>query len=82
MVQSWHEVRVALDFALFAPPLPVRVNGRGLRLTATDLDWSAGSGPEVRGTREALLTAVAGRADLLPELSGPGLTTFASRVQS
>ena len=72
---------MALDFALFAPPLPVRVNGRGLRLTATDLDWSAGSGPEVRGTGEALLMAVAGRADLLPELSGPGLT-FASRVQS
>lgn len=73
-------LRVVLDFALIAPPLPARGNGRGLLLTATDLAWSAGSGPEVFGPGEALLMAVAGRADALAELSGPGLATLRGRV--
>lgn len=70
-----------LDFALMAPPLPARRNVRGLRLVATDLDWSHGSGEEVTGPGEALLMAVCGRAVALPELTGPGLATLESRVR-
>ncbi|MFJ2757349.1 maleylpyruvate isomerase family mycothiol-dependent enzyme [Nocardioides sp. NPDC087217] len=70
-----------LDFALMAPPLPARRNVRGLRLVATDLAWSHGSGEEVNGPGEALLMAVCGRAVALPELAGPGLATLESRVQ-
>ena len=70
-----------LDFALMAPPLPARRNVRGLRLVATDLDWSRGSGEAVTGPGEALLMAVCGRAEALPELTGPGLATLESRVR-
>ena len=38
-----------LEFALTAPTLPAKRNRRGLRLVATDLDWSSGAGPEVSG---------------------------------
>lgn len=69
-----------LDFALMAPPLPARRNVRGLRLVATDLDWSHGSGQAVTGPGEALLMAVCGRADALPDLAGPGLATLEDRV--
>ncbi|MFE6645585.1 maleylpyruvate isomerase family mycothiol-dependent enzyme, partial [Nocardioides sp. NPDC057772] len=70
-----------LGFAMIAPPLPAKRNGQGLRLVATDVDWSHGSGAEVTGPGEALLMAVCGRADALPELAGPGLATLESRVQ-
>ncbi len=69
-----------LGFAMIAPPLPAKQNGQGLRLVATDLDWSYGSGPEVTGPGEALLMAVCGRSHALPELGGAGLATLADRV--
>ena len=43
-----------------------------LRLVATDMDWSSGSGPEVRGTGEALLLAMNNR-DVDGELDGAGV---------
>jgi uncharacterized protein (TIGR03083 family) len=69
-----------LDVALTAPTLPVRRNARGLRLVATDIDWSTGDGPEVTGSGEALLMSSAGRPQAVDELRGPGLTTLRSRV--
>jgi uncharacterized protein (TIGR03083 family) len=53
---------------------------RGLRLTATDVSWQHGEGPEVSGTGEALLMAMTGRQEVLDELSGPGQATLARRV--
>ncbi|WP_290582427.1 maleylpyruvate isomerase family mycothiol-dependent enzyme [Aeromicrobium sp.] len=70
----------ALDFALKAPTLPAKRNARGLRLVATDHDWSRGTGDEVAGPAESLLMAIAGRPVALDELSGPGLATLADRV--
>lgn len=54
---------------------------RGVRLVATDLDWSKGSGAEVRGPAEALLMVVAGRRGIVQELSGPGRQRLAARVE-
>jgi uncharacterized protein (TIGR03083 family) len=54
---------------------------RGLRLAATDLDWSVGRGPEVHGRAEALLMAIAGRPSVVSELSGPGVQTLAARLR-
>lgn len=54
---------------------------RGLRLSATDLDWAHGKGLEVTGTGEALLLAMAGRSSVLTELDGPGLAVLAGRLQ-
>lgn len=70
----------ALDFAPRARALPAPANASGLRLVATDVDWTHGSGPEVSGPGEALLVALAGRPQGLADLSGPGLDTLAGRV--
>jgi uncharacterized protein (TIGR03083 family) len=55
---------------------------RGLRFEATDVGWSWGDGPVVRGPGEALLLALLGRAHALTDLSGEGLAEFRSRVLS
>ncbi len=52
----------------------------GLRLQATDLEWSAGAGPEVAGTLEALVLAMSGRSAVLGELSGRGRDELAARL--
>jgi AraC-like DNA-binding protein len=43
-----------------------------LRPVATDLDWSIGTGREVRGFAEAINMTVAGRTTALAELAGHG----------
>jgi uncharacterized protein (TIGR03083 family) len=70
----------ALRTALTAPVIRGFWRVRGLRLVATDLDWSTGRGPEVRGTAEALLMVIAGRRGVVGELSGPGQAKLAERV--
>ena len=53
----------------------------GLRLVATDVDWSVGQGAEVTGPIEALLLVLTGRtAAALPRLTGSGSTRLADRV--
>jgi uncharacterized protein (TIGR03083 family) len=54
---------------------------RGLRLRASDIDWSWGDGPEVTGPGEALLMTMLGRSDALGDLAGDGLPTFSSRLE-
>lgn len=54
---------------------------RGLRLRATDLEWTHGDGPEVTGPGEALLLAMTGRPAALADLAGPGVATLADRVR-
>jgi uncharacterized protein (TIGR03083 family) len=51
----------------------------GLKLCATDMDWSHGDGPEVTGTAEALVMAMAGRKVALGDLAGEGKAALASR---
>jgi uncharacterized protein (TIGR03083 family) len=53
---------------------------RGLRLRATDIDWTHGRGPEVTGAGEALLMAMAGRPAAVADLDGPGRATLAQRL--
>jgi uncharacterized protein (TIGR03083 family) len=52
----------------------------GLRLAATDADWSAGEGPEVRGPAGDLLMAANGRAAGLDGLAGEGLDEARRRL--
>ncbi len=73
-------LRTALRLALLAPPIRAFTRARGLTLVATDLDWSRGSGPELRGSGEALLMAIAGRSHAINELSGPGRSVLAERI--
>ena len=51
----------------------------GLALTATDVDWSHGSGPEVTGPAEALVMMMAGRMIALDDLSGEGKSVLVTR---
>jgi uncharacterized protein (TIGR03083 family) len=51
----------------------------GLRLVATDIEWSYGDGPQVWGPSEALLLATCGRRVALDDLEGPGLETLRAR---
>jgi uncharacterized protein (TIGR03083 family) len=54
-------------------PFWARRRLRGVRLTATDIDWAAGAGDEIRGPVQALLLLLTGRTTAaLPQLSGPG----------
>lgn len=73
-------LHTALGLALKAPTVPGRRNARGLHLVATDTGWEHGRGERVEGPAEALLMAVAGRSDALPELRGAGADVLARRV--
>jgi uncharacterized protein (TIGR03083 family) len=51
----------------------------GFTLTAIDMDWSHGHGPEVLGPAEALVMMMAGRLAALDDLSGEGKAALAAR---
>jgi hypothetical protein len=59
----------ALPFAVTAPPLRGFWNARGVRLAATDVDWSRGKGPEARAPAEAVLMVLAGRRGVAGDLA-------------
>jgi uncharacterized protein (TIGR03083 family) len=51
----------------------------GLKLEATDADWTTGDGPEVRGPLVSLVMAMTGRRQALDDLSGDGVATLEDR---
>jgi uncharacterized protein (TIGR03083 family) len=87
-----HEVppevlRPLAEFTLGTPwPMNLVVGGSArrrvadVRLVASDTDWSYGSGPEVRGSAEALLLLLYGRTPRRTELVGPGVGVLAPRL--
>lgn len=70
---------VILDFlvskktrgAFVGRPLPE------LRFTVSDVDWSAGAGPEVSGPAAALVAVILGRTAIIDRIEGPGTATLA-----
>lgn len=75
------------DFVLSTPwPMNAVIGGSarrrvaGVRLVATDVDWAHGSGPEARGSAEALVLLLHGRAPVPTELTGPGAEVLRSRL--
>ena len=61
-------------------PFWARRRLRGLRLLATDTDWSAGAGAQLRGPIRMLLLLLTGRTTTaLPHLSGPGVQAIIER---
>jgi hypothetical protein len=74
--QTWQVIEQhRLDIAdLLGWPFWARRRLHGLRLTATDVDWSVGSGAEVSGPIRGLLLLLTGRTSTAaPLLSGEGL---------
>lgn len=61
--------------------LVVPAKGRisGLRLAATDSDFTTGNGPLVSGTTLALIMAMTGRTLYCDELDGDGVATLRDR---
>jgi len=51
----------------------------GLRLRATDVEWSTGEGPEAAGPILSLLMAMTGRKTVLDDLSGEGVEVLRGR---
>jgi uncharacterized protein (TIGR03083 family) len=51
----------------------------GVRLRATDTDWSHGTGPEAAGPAIALVLAMTGRKPALDDLSGDGVAVLRDR---
>lgn len=75
------------DFVLRTPwPLNALVGGSaaqrvdGVRLTASDVDWSHGEGPEVQASAEALACLLYGRPLTFDELAGPGADVVRARL--
>jgi uncharacterized protein (TIGR03083 family) len=63
------------------PFVPAFANSRGIRLRATDLDWSHGrTGPVVAGRAVELISVLGSRPHLLPHLRGDGVDLLASRL--
>ena len=78
---------VVLDFSLTrsgggATLASARKRAKGLRLVASDLPWSAGVGPEVRGPGEALCVALNGRNGAVDQLTGDGVPVLAGRIKT
>ena len=64
-------LRVSLDHS--SAEIAKKFKDTSPTFTATDIDWSSGSGSEVRGTAAALLLAMNQR-DVLDELEGDGVS--------
>ncbi|WP_067471748.1 maleylpyruvate isomerase family mycothiol-dependent enzyme [Nocardia amamiensis] len=63
------------------PFVPAFRNSRGLRLRATDIDWTHGDkGPVVEGRAAELVSVLGNRPRMLPALRGDGVELLASRV--
>jgi uncharacterized protein (TIGR03083 family) len=75
-----HLVALAERYKSTGAPLRAKKRLEGLRLEATDVEWSTGAGPEVRGPCMSLILAMVGRRSALADCEGPGVDTLASRA--
>ena len=64
----------ALDslFLSLGGSMPAKKRLKGLKVTATDVGWTKGDGPELRGPAEAIILASLGRDVVLADLEGEG----------
>ena len=60
--------------------MPAKKHLQGLKVTATDVEWTHGEGPEVRGPAEAIVLAALGRDVALADLEGDGLSRLEAAI--
>lgn len=60
--------------------MPAKKRLEGLKVTATDVDWARGEGPEVRGPAEAIVLASLGREVALADLQGDGVARLEQAI--
>jgi len=71
---------IGLDYLKGVQPvLGCKKRIEGLRLQATDADWSTGDGPLVEGPAKVLITAMTGRRATLDQLTGEGVEVMRGR---
>lgn len=75
-----HLRAVADAYVKTGRPLSGKRRAEGLRLRATDIDWSHGSGPEVSGPAMSLILGLTGRSKALVDCEGEGLSVLAGRA--
>jgi len=75
-----HLVTLAELYKKTGAPLRAKKRLVGLTLQATDVDWSTGDGPEVKGPCMSLILAMVGRAGALADCEGPGVETLRTRA--
>ena len=79
---SLDDWRMVLDWLPSGVPgLVPRRRLDGIRLVATDQEWSIGTGREVTGPSEALAMAVTGRTVALNDLHGSGVDLLRQRLR-
>ena len=71
---------VALDRLPHIGSYGPKKNAAGLRLEATDYDWSYGEGLLVRGPALSIIIAIGGRPKGLDSLEGDGVEVLRSRI--
>jgi hypothetical protein len=75
------DLRAVADFLTRVSGFGTKKRVAGLRLVASDMDWTHGDGPEVTGSAEALVMLMAGRLAVLGDLTGEGRPTPATRCR-
>ncbi len=79
-VEHWRALLDYLTSPSAAPTLVAPGRLDGLRLAATDTDWTTGAGPAVTGPIEAIGMAATGRRAALADLDGPGVAILSDRL--
>ena len=74
-----HLVAVADFYASSNLLIGAKSRIEGVRLRATDADWTHGSGPEAAGPLVALVMAMTGRTPAFDDLTGEGVATLRAR---
>jgi uncharacterized protein (TIGR03083 family) len=74
-----HLITLAEFYKSTGPPLRGKKRLAGLRLEATDVDWSTGDGQLVRGPCMALILAMVGRTAALSDCEGDGVDVLRGR---
>lgn len=74
-----HVATLAPMYVKTGKPLNGKTRAAGLRLRATDIDWTHGDGPEVAGPAMSLILAITGRKKALDDLKGDGVDTLRAR---
>ncbi len=75
-----HLVTLAEAYTKSPAPLRGKKRSAGLRLEATDVEWTSGDGPAVRGPCMSLILAMVGRKGALDDCDGDGVDTLRSRA--
>ena len=75
-----HLVTLAELYKKTGAPLRAKKRVAGLKLQATDVDWTTGEGPEVEGPCMSLILGMVGRTGALDDCEGPGLETLRARA--